>query len=103
MHISKIFMHKKPSSVYDYQLFKVAFLFQIDEEKYPEYYRKTSDYVKGSNDDVPSPFEIGRYYVCMWYMYVYVCMYVCMYVCVCVCCVCVCVCLSVCFVSTPCQ
>ena len=33
---------------------------QIEEETYPEYYRKTSEYVKGSNDDVPAPFEIGE-------------------------------------------
>ena len=29
-----------------------------DEELYPEYYRK-SEYVKGSNMDVPKPFQIG--------------------------------------------
>ena len=38
----------------------LVFLLQIDEETYPEYYRKTSEYVKGSNDDVPAPFEIGK-------------------------------------------
>lgn len=38
-------------------------LVQIDEETYPEYYRKTSEYVKGSNDDVPAPFEIGEFMV----------------------------------------
>ncbi|KAK3733077.1 hypothetical protein QZH41_008420, partial [Actinostola sp. cb2023] len=32
----------------------------IDEDVYPEYYRKSSDYVKGSNQDVPAPFQIGR-------------------------------------------
>ena len=32
---------------------------QIDEELYPEVYRK-SDYVKGSNDKVPEPFRIAR-------------------------------------------
>jgi len=37
-----------------------VFSLQIDEETYPEYYRKTSEYVKGSNDDVPAPFEIGE-------------------------------------------
>jgi len=31
----------------------------VDEEKYPEIYRK-SVYVKGSNLDVPKPFQIGR-------------------------------------------
>lgn len=30
-----------------------------DEEKFPELYRK-SEYVKGSNLDVPTPFQIGR-------------------------------------------
>jgi len=38
----------------------LVFSLQIDEETYPEYYRKTSEYVKGSNDDVPAPFEIGE-------------------------------------------
>ena len=32
----------------------------VDEEKYPEIYRK-SVYVKGSNLDVPKPFQIGTY------------------------------------------
>ena len=32
--------------------------FPSDEVKYPELYRK-SDYVKGSNTDVPKPFQIG--------------------------------------------
>eukprot|EP00795_Rhopilema_esculentum_P006330 gene6330-11763_t len=31
-----------------------------DEEMYPEYYRKGSDHIKGSNLDVPSPFRIGQ-------------------------------------------
>ena len=30
-----------------------------DEEKYPEFYRKT-DYIKGSNVEVPQPFRVGR-------------------------------------------
>ena len=30
-----------------------------NEEKYPELYRK-SEYVKGSNLDVPMPFQIGE-------------------------------------------
>ena len=33
--------------------------FQVDEELYPEAYRK-SEYVKGSNDEVPEPFKIAR-------------------------------------------
>uniref|UniRef100_A0A8D3EAM3 DNA (cytosine-5)-methyltransferase n=1 Tax=Scophthalmus maximus TaxID=52904 RepID=A0A8D3EAM3_SCOMX len=32
----------------------------VDEDLYPEYYRKSSDYIKGSNQDAPSPFRIGR-------------------------------------------
>ncbi|XP_067015919.1 DNA (cytosine-5)-methyltransferase 1-like [Acropora muricata] len=32
----------------------------VDEEKYPEYYRKPLEYVKGSNYDVPESFKIGR-------------------------------------------
>lgn len=32
----------------------------VDEELYPEYYRKSSDYIKGSNLDAPEPFRIGR-------------------------------------------
>ena len=32
----------------------------MDEEKYPEYYRKPVEYVKGSNYDVPEPFKIGN-------------------------------------------
>ena len=31
----------------------------MDEEVYPEYYRKPIEYVKGSNYDVPQPFKIG--------------------------------------------
>ena len=33
-----------------------------DESKYPELYRK-SEYVKGSNMDVPEPFQIGQFCV----------------------------------------
>uniref|UniRef100_A0A665UGH7 DNA (cytosine-5)-methyltransferase n=1 Tax=Echeneis naucrates TaxID=173247 RepID=A0A665UGH7_ECHNA len=32
----------------------------VDEELYPEYYRKSSDYIKGSNLDAPEPFRVGR-------------------------------------------
>lgn len=32
----------------------------VDEELYPEYYRKSSDYIKGSNLDAPQPYRIGR-------------------------------------------
>lgn len=32
---------------------------QVDEEVYPEAYRK-SDYIKGSNEDIPETFRIGR-------------------------------------------
>nr|XP_034189663.1 DNA (cytosine-5)-methyltransferase PliMCI-like [Osmia lignaria] len=32
---------------------------QVDEDMYPEYYRKSSDHVKGSNYDTPEPFHIG--------------------------------------------
>ena len=31
----------------------------IDEDMYPEYYRK-GDYIKGSNEEVPEPFKIGK-------------------------------------------
>jgi DNA (cytosine-5)-methyltransferase 1 len=31
----------------------------VDEELFPEAYRK-SEYVKGSNDEVPEPFRIAR-------------------------------------------
>ena len=33
---------------------------EYDEDKYPEYYRKSSDYIKGSNTDVPQPFRICK-------------------------------------------
>ncbi|XP_040842199.1 DNA (cytosine-5)-methyltransferase 1 isoform X3 [Ochotona curzoniae] len=33
---------------------------QLDEELYPEHYRKYSDYIKGSNLDAPEPYRIGR-------------------------------------------
>ncbi|XP_037079528.1 DNA (cytosine-5)-methyltransferase 1-like [Pollicipes pollicipes] len=33
---------------------------QVDEELYPEYYRKATSYVKGSNEETPDPFRIGR-------------------------------------------
>uniref|UniRef100_A0A7N6AUH6 DNA (cytosine-5)-methyltransferase n=1 Tax=Anabas testudineus TaxID=64144 RepID=A0A7N6AUH6_ANATE len=32
----------------------------VDEDLYPEYYRKSSDYIKGSNLDAPEPFRVGR-------------------------------------------
>ncbi|RZF31854.1 hypothetical protein LSTR_LSTR009501 [Laodelphax striatellus] len=32
---------------------------QVDENIYPEFYRKTSDHVKGCNDATPQPFNIG--------------------------------------------
>ncbi|XP_076753512.1 DNA (cytosine-5)-methyltransferase PliMCI [Xylocopa sonorina] len=32
---------------------------KADEDMYPEYYRKSSDHVKGSNYDTPEPFHIG--------------------------------------------
>ncbi|XP_061556979.1 DNA (cytosine-5)-methyltransferase 1 [Phycodurus eques] len=32
----------------------------VDEDLYPEYYRKSSDYIKGSNQDAPEPFRVGR-------------------------------------------
>ncbi len=34
-------------------------ILQEDEDMYPELYRK-SDYVKGSNEEVPPPYQIGR-------------------------------------------
>ncbi|KAM9095470.1 DNA (cytosine-5)-methyltransferase 1-like [Sarcophilus harrisii] len=32
----------------------------VNEDQYPEYYRKHSDYVKGSNQDAPQPYRIGQ-------------------------------------------
>lgn len=32
----------------------------MDENLYPEHYRKYSDYIKGSNLDAPEPYRIGR-------------------------------------------
>ena len=32
---------------------------EVDEDRYPEYYRKFNDRVKGSNFDTPEPFDIG--------------------------------------------
>ena len=32
----------------------------VDEEMYPEYYRKCSDHIKGSNEMTPKPFRIAR-------------------------------------------
>ena len=37
----------------------LIFYTQVDEEVYPEAYRKT-EYVKGSNHSCPEPFRIGR-------------------------------------------
>lgn len=31
----------------------------VDEDMYPEFYRKSSDHIKGSNFDTPEPFHIG--------------------------------------------
>lgn len=31
----------------------------VDEDMYPEFYRKSSDHIKGSNFDTPDPFCIG--------------------------------------------
>ncbi|XP_064460816.1 DNA (cytosine-5)-methyltransferase PliMCI-like [Ornithodoros turicata] len=33
---------------------------ELDEDVYPEKYRKRSEYIKGSNDGIPEPFKIGR-------------------------------------------
>ena len=33
-----------------------------DEATYPELYRK-SEYIKGSNSDVPKPFQIGKWHI----------------------------------------
>uniref|UniRef100_A0A8C0IYS0 DNA (cytosine-5)-methyltransferase n=1 Tax=Chelonoidis abingdonii TaxID=106734 RepID=A0A8C0IYS0_CHEAB len=32
----------------------------VDEELYPEHYRKSSEYIKGSNQDAPEPYRVGR-------------------------------------------
>lgn len=32
----------------------------VNETLYPEHYRKSSDYIKGSNLDAPEPYRIGR-------------------------------------------
>ncbi|XP_077185875.1 DNA (cytosine-5)-methyltransferase 1 isoform X2 [Paroedura picta] len=32
----------------------------VDEELHPEHYRKYSEYIKGSNQDAPEPYRIGR-------------------------------------------
>lgn len=32
----------------------------VNENLYPEHYRKYSDYIKGSNLDAPEPYRIGR-------------------------------------------
>ncbi|XP_075758636.1 DNA (cytosine-5)-methyltransferase 1 isoform X2 [Pelodiscus sinensis] len=32
----------------------------VDEELYPEHYRKYSEYIKGSNQDAPEPYRVGR-------------------------------------------
>ncbi|XP_051827368.1 DNA (cytosine-5)-methyltransferase 1-like [Antechinus flavipes] len=32
----------------------------VNEDQYPEYYRKQSDYIKGSNLDAPEPYRIGQ-------------------------------------------
>ncbi|XP_078007936.1 DNA (cytosine-5)-methyltransferase 1-like [Phascolarctos cinereus] len=32
----------------------------VNEDQYPEYYRKQSDYIKGSNQNVPEPYRIGQ-------------------------------------------
>lgn len=33
---------------------------EVDEDVYPEKYRKRTEYIKGSNDGIPEPFRIGR-------------------------------------------
>jgi len=32
----------------------------VDEDLYPEHYRKYSEYIKGSNLDAPDPYRVGR-------------------------------------------
>ncbi|XP_074058265.1 DNA (cytosine-5)-methyltransferase 1-like [Macrotis lagotis] len=32
----------------------------VNEDQYPEYYRKQSDYIKGSNQNAPEPYRIGQ-------------------------------------------
>lgn len=36
---------------------------QFDEETYPELYRKTKDYIKGSNVDIADPYRIGEQFI----------------------------------------
>ncbi len=38
----------------------LLFLKAGDEDLYPEYYRKSSDHIKGSNEETPDPFCIGH-------------------------------------------
>lgn len=33
---------------------------KVDEDMYPEFYRKSSEHVKGSNYDTPEPFNVGH-------------------------------------------
>lgn len=40
-------------------MFSLSLFQQVDEEMYPEIYRK-SEYVKGSNETCPEPYRIGR-------------------------------------------
>ena len=46
-------------TIKEYFLSEFLLFLQIDEEMYPEYYRKTTDYIKGSNVDAPKPYRIG--------------------------------------------
>jgi len=40
-------------------MFQINLTSQVDEDMYPEFYRKSSDHVKGSNSETPEPFCIG--------------------------------------------
>ena len=63
--------HTFPTMVLDSPVAKCALLDSTpDETTYPEVYRKTKS-IKGSNEGVPKPFQIGKRYD--WYILLNVC------------------------------
>ena len=41
---------------------------QYDEEKYPELYRKSNEYIKGNNDGIAQPYLIGNLLLLLSYL-----------------------------------
>ena len=51
-----------------YHLMLLFEFLQYDEEKYPELYRKSNEYIKGNNDGIAQPYLIGNVLLLLSYL-----------------------------------